>query len=62
MGMSRKHYEAIAGLINEQYSLSWANGNAALRSLASGLSRYFKEENGNFQEEKFLDACFKKED
>lgn len=53
--MTRKHYEAIARIINEnQYDND-------VIGIQRDLSKYFKKDNPKFNEDLFLKACLVEE-
>lgn len=60
---SKKHYKAVAELINRELS-AWAEMDRvtdgeqnAIKMLARGLSNIFEQDNSNFQRGMFLRAC-----
>ena len=62
--MTKKHYEAIAGIIKDLHSMNselHENGRGyrkdALKAVSSELSDYFQTDNKNFNRARFLEAC-----
>ena len=55
MALSKKHFEAIAKIIDE----NTPHNDDTKQNLVDALSRYFKSENKNFNHIKFFNACFK---
>lgn len=54
MSMSRKNYEAIAKVLNEDYGYL-----TPTKVVAEKLAKYFKEDNPNFDYDRFMAACLK---
>ena len=54
--MTRKHYEAIAGIVRA-YWLAKSGSGASMDYLITGLARYFQTDNPNFNETRFYRAC-----
>ena len=50
--MTRKHFKAIAEIINDA-----GDDVDAVERLAGDLASYFKSENPNFDRDRFLTAC-----
>lgn len=61
MALSRKYYELIAEEINELYKLkvSKDSDTLTLDQLMNNLAMRFEEDNANFDNVKFLQACVK---
>ncbi len=61
MALSRKYYELIAEEINELYKLkvSKDSDTLTLDQLMNNLAIRFQEDNSNFDNVKFLQACLK---
>ena len=69
MALSRKHYEAVAGILADNWedvppgaeddeAIAWDVGNnAAVEEIARRLAEYFATENPNFNRERFLKAA-----
>ncbi len=70
MALSRKHFEAIAGILNktrptlegqaerEDTQRAWIDGQrSATMSVALQLANYFSTENPNFDRQRFLKAA-----
>lgn len=59
--MSRKHFEALAAAIAEQYSLAVDAGNTEARQavarLAGSIARACANDNPRFDDKRFLAAC-----
>ena len=56
---SKRHYEAIAHVINCRILTKHYNAEqrTAIRSVADNLSDMFKDDNPRFNQKKFEDAC-----
>lgn len=52
--MTRKHFVALAQLVNDRKGLI---PTAALESLARDLADFCQQQNSNFDRQRFLDAC-----
>lgn len=48
--MTRKHFEAIAAIIN-------SNADYQVQDVAEELASYFKSENPRFDRDRFMTAC-----
>tara|TARA_Y100000385_G_C12785297_1_gene505240 strand:- start:179 stop:367 length:189 start_codon:yes stop_codon:yes gene_type:complete len=61
MALSRKYYELIAKEINEMVKLKEGQQSAlfTLDQLMNNLAIRFEEDNANFDNVKFLQACLK---
>lgn len=61
MALSRKYYELIAEEINELYKLKVGKDSDTLTldQLMNNLAMRFEEDNANFDNVKFLQACLK---
>lgn len=58
MALSRKHYEAIAGILREQHGGDPnTHDYLVMYDTASDLASYFATENPNFDRERFLKAA-----
>lgn len=55
--MTKKHFEAIAALINAEQSDKTGEAHSAVRDVAVRLASQFNIENPRFDREKFLSAC-----
>ena len=55
MTLTKKHFKAIAEIINE--SGRFEDGNIRARRIGYSLSEYFATINPRFDMEKFLEAC-----
>lgn len=58
MALSKKYYEAVAEIISrkaENGQLPWEVGD-----IVEGLCAYFEDDNPNFDEHRFRDACYGK--
>lgn len=54
--LHRKHYREIAKIINRY--LNYDNICIETGEFVDALSDYFKQDNSNFDKNKFVDACF----
>jgi len=57
--LSKKDYIAIAEIIRLRKIGESEAGNSAIMSVVSGLADYFKQDNTNFDQEKFYQAINK---
>lgn len=66
--MTKKHYIAIANIINNEieanFQMTGADGKVsiavvALKDVAGEMARFFADDNKNFDQAQFLEACFK---
>ncbi len=59
--MTRKHFEAIAAIINKNMTTEsdyyFPKRGCLVTGVANDLVVYFKTQNPNFNEDKFLEAC-----
>lgn len=63
MGLTRKHYEAIASILHDRIQsyndMGWELRNAkihAILDVAEGLSSWFENDNPHFDRTRFMDA------
>ena len=54
--MTKKHFEAIARIINDVRDENF-RGEAATEEIANRLGEFFKSENPRFDLDRFLTAC-----
>lgn len=61
-GLTKQHFEKIANIINRTSHLNEIEEERTTdtNDLISFISDYFKSENPNFDEKRFIEACHKK--
>ncbi|QWY83406.1 hypothetical protein [Rhizobium phage RHph_X3_9] len=60
MAMTKRHYVEVAAIFKRKLSEPYPQDErrtALLKDIAKELADMFKRDNGNFQRDKFLDAC-----
>ena len=63
MSLSRKHYEAVAGIIFDAVAVEdhddkvWNGRQDAIHEIASTVAGYFASDNPAFDRQRFLKAC-----
>ena len=57
MSLSKKHYDAISSLIHVRMNASGVRGKEQLYLLIEDLAHYFAQDNKEFKDERFMEAC-----